>query len=93
MRVGIRILAEAGGQGARGAGARQVDRHIEGIAVRGESETPITAADERDQDLADADDAGSGLIHAAILSSGAKWTRRTMTGEGRLGNSGPAVRG
>src|SRR5258708_5513364 len=69
-----RVVAERGAKGALGRGARHIDRGIEGVAAATDAETPVAAARELDQDLADRDHAGSFagslLGHARLSGSG-----------------------
>ena len=52
----IGIISERGRKARPNAGARQVDRGAEGVAVAGEPKAAIVTAGELDQHLADADD-------------------------------------
>ena len=62
--VGIGIVAERGGIGHVDAGARQIDRGVEGVAAAGHAETAVAAAGQFDHDLADGDHAGFLFGHA-----------------------------
>ncbi len=66
-RVGIRIIAERGGEGSVDAGARQVDGDIETVAGTTEPEPSVAAAHELDRGFAHRDHSGSRLVHDAAL--------------------------
>src|SRR5262249_55046671 len=62
--VGIRIVAERGGEGGIDAGAREVNGDVEGVAGAADAEAAVAAANELDGGLADRHHAGSRLVHA-----------------------------
>ena len=63
-RVGKRIVAQRGREGDRHAGARQIDRGVEGVAGARQREAAVGAARKLDDRLADADRAFAGFGHA-----------------------------
>ncbi len=68
--VRIWVVPNGGRQRRPGAGARQIDRDVEGIAARGDAETAVAATYELDERLADTHHLGNQFGHAAFLSIG-----------------------
>ena len=71
-----RVVAERGRERGRDAGARQIDRGVEGVAAAADREAAVAAARHLDQDLADGENTGFLLLLMGTLTRHATELRR-----------------
>src|SRR5262245_36165893 len=72
------VLAQRGGERGRNAGARQIDRGVEGVAAAPDREAAVTPARHLDQDFANGENAGLLAAHGTLYAA----RNRNLDGRG-----------